>query len=99
MKKIMLIVFLALATPMSAQAFSTPNAPFTGTECNNNGSWCGEFKGRICSGNFEQRGWCTNRPIPVRPTPPVTQPPVPVPAALWLFGSALIGLGFIRRKK
>ncbi|MES9906348.1 MAG: VPLPA-CTERM sorting domain-containing protein [Sedimenticola sp.] len=27
------------------------------------------------------------------------QPPVPVPASVWLFGSALAGLGFVGRKK
>jgi hypothetical protein len=30
---------------------------------------------------------------------PITQSPVPIPAAAWLFGSALLGLGALKRRK
>lgn len=48
------------------------------------------------SGNYDLQLACTYGPCPVDVTPP----PVPVPAAVWLFSSGLLGLiGIARRSK
>jgi hypothetical protein len=64
---------------------------------------CGDF-----SGEFGTGGWLNITSVAFFGDAPAFSPvsvdnfmagtAVPVPAAVWLFGSALVGLGFVRRK-